>query len=369
MDDDLSVGIEQTYKNEKLLRFISFVLGCLLTIGILCISSKYNNDFFTLTIKETTSHRFIRKTLSKITGESNDKQTKWGIEREFRRKVKEIEGDILEEYRGKQETLKQEYDEKVRDLKLEKEKSSNQLKIEFDKEKLKLDTEKKGLFEHYEKENNDVKNDVEKQIKELKQEKRRLEDKEREERLELIKKGLGKDNVQLNFPLFTNDRTELLKKKRYGVVRKIDELNSILVKTGFKFDRNRRTTKRVHKEKLVELKKDYKIKEGKLNYKKLLTKLKMEFDKGKKDLRLKKQQLKSGKLKILVLEQNKEEDRLNRVLFKKESFNKKLSYVFWVLLCVGGFYLSWFYRELVSKLMIKIGLNTQHYLRRFIEKV
>jgi len=50
MDENLSVGIEQTYKNEKLLRWISFVLGCLLTIGILSIDggkrvSRYSDDY------------------------------------------------------------------------------------------------------------------------------------------------------------------------------------------------------------------------------------------------------------------------------------------------------------------------------------
>ena len=131
-------------------------------------------------------------------------------------------------------------------------------------------------------------------------------------------------------------------------------------------------TRKSYIEKLEELKRKYKLKEDKLDYKteNLFRKLKREFDESKEDLRIKKrQQLKSGKLKILVLEQNKEVDRLIKIENKKRNFRYKLSYVFWFWFCVGGFYLSWFYREQVSKLMIKMGLKTQHYLRRFIEKV
>jgi hypothetical protein len=339
MNDDLDVGIEQTYKNEKLLRFISFVLGCLLTIGILCISSKYNNDFFTLTIKETSSHRFIRKTLSKITGESNDLHTKWGIERENRRKVKEIEDGILKEHWEKQEELKQEYDEKVGDLKLEKEKSSNQLKIEFDKEKQKLDIEKSELLK--------------KEEEEIKKENLKLRKEHRVSKDDFEKELKRRKELHKKFRLIFGTEQEQVTKK---IIRRF----------------KKRKNEDLYKRKEVELKRKYKFKEDKLDYKieNLLRELKSEFDENKLNLRIKKQQLlKSDELKKTILEQKKEVDRLNRVLFKKDNFNKKLSYVFWVLLGVGGFYLSWFYRVLVSKLMIKIGLNTQHHLRSFIERI
>ena len=331
MDDDFSVGIEQTYKNEKLLRFISFVLGCLLTIGILCISSKYNN-YFTLTIKKTSSYRFINETLYDITGEGNDLRTKWEVEREYRRKIKEIEDGILEGYRGKQEKLKQEYDEKVRSLKLEKKTLSNQLKIfsiEFDKEKLKLDTEKREIFERYKKENNDVKNDVEKQIKELKQERMRL----KQEKITGMYYAGGTEGIDWK-------NIEKLKKQIADVTLKILEQPSIRISSGFKFARNKRVTRKSYIEKLEELKRKYKLKEDKLDYKteNLFRKLKREFDESKEDLRIKKrQQLKSGKLKILVLEQNKEVDRLIKIENKKRNFRYKLSYVFWFWFCVGGF--------------------------------